>query len=142
MMITPRRDVLISLVSSALLTTISPRIYFYGPVTRSSCSSLMYDLLEFDSFRTDSSPPIHVHVKSEGGDYRPMINTIGLIRSEIKTPIWTFVDGVSIGPSSLLVVSGKKRFMTPTSTLGFGGMRGYGPDECIRKGFVDQVVIR
>jgi ATP-dependent protease ClpP protease subunit len=98
-------------------------IYFYGAITSESCNELNDVLLMLDNELTKfsinfniNSPPINLHIQSEGGDLLDTFYIIDLI-DNLKTPINTYVDGYVASAGSLISVMGKKRFMTSNSFI-------------------------
>ena len=98
-------------------------IYFYGPITSDSCKKLSDILLSFDkNYKIFSiifgvkTPPINLHIQSEGGSILNSFYIIDLI-NKLDTPIYTYIDGYVDSAGSLISVVGKKRFMTKNSVI-------------------------
>jgi ATP-dependent protease ClpP protease subunit len=98
-------------------------IYFYGPITSDSCKELSDILLSFDkNYKIFSiifgvkTPPINLHIQSEGGSILNSFYIIDLI-NKLDTPVYTYVDGYVDSAGSLISVVGKKRFMTKNSVI-------------------------
>ena len=98
-------------------------IYFYSPVTQDSCFELTKRLLDIDSTSQSFniqygmySPPINLHIQSEGGSLLHALYVTDLIRN-LKTPVHTYVDGFAASAATLLSVAGDKRFITKNSLM-------------------------
>lgn len=98
-------------------------LYFYGPVNQRSCFELKRQIKDMDiKLKTLStqykikSPPIHLHIQSQGGSLYHTIYIIDLIRS-LDTDVYTYVDGFAASAATLISVVGKKRFMTKNSLM-------------------------
>ena len=98
-------------------------IYFYGPVSQRSCFELKNKLNSLDAkssifhmqYKIDP-PPIHLHIQSQGGSLYHTLYIIDLIEN-MKTPVYTYVDGFAASAATLISVVGKKRFMTKNSLM-------------------------
>ena len=62
------------------------------------------------------SPPIHLHIQSQGGSLYHSLYIIDLIEN-MKTPVYTYVDGFAASAATLISVVGKKRYMTKNSLM-------------------------
>jgi len=98
-------------------------IYFYGPITSESCKELCDILILLDTnakiFSVNlgiESPPINLHIQSEGGSLMNTFYVADLINN-LDTPVYTYVDGYVASAGSLISVMGKKRFMTKNSFI-------------------------
>ena len=98
-------------------------IYFYGPITSESCRELAEVLINMDTsskiFKADfgiEPPPINLHIQSGGGSLMNAFYVIDLI-DNLKTPVYTYVDGYVASAGSLISVMGKKRYMTDNSFI-------------------------
>jgi ATP-dependent Clp endopeptidase proteolytic subunit ClpP len=98
-------------------------IYFYGPVSQRSCFELKNKLNSLDAkssifhmqYKIDP-PPIHLHIQSQGGSLYHTLYIIDLIEN-MKTPVYTYVDGFAASAATLISVVGKKRYMTKNSLM-------------------------
>lgn len=98
-------------------------IYFYGPVSQMSCFELKNKLNSLDAkssifhmqYKIDP-PPIHLHIQSQGGSLYHTLYIIDLIEN-MKTPVYTYVDGFAASAATLISVVGKKRYMTKNSLM-------------------------
>jgi len=98
-------------------------IYFYGPVSQRSCFELKNKLNNLDAKSTIfhfqyniDPPPIHLHIQSQGGSLYHTLYIIDLIEN-MKTPVYTYVDGFAASAATLISVVGKKRYMTKNSLM-------------------------
>ena len=98
-------------------------IYFYGPVSQRSCFELKNKLNSLDTKSTIfhlqykiDPPPIHLHIQSQGGSLYHTLYIIDLIEN-MKTPVYTYVDGFAASAATLISVVGKKRYMTKNSLM-------------------------
>lgn len=105
------------------LGKMSNEIYFYGSVSQQSCLELRNQLHEMDlRMKMYSieygvpSPPIKLHIQSEGGSLYHSLYIIDLIQN-IQTPVHTYVDGFAASAATLFSVVGEKRYMTKNSLM-------------------------
>ena len=61
-------------------------------------------------------PPIHLHIQSQGGSLYHTLYIMDLIEN-MKTPVYTYVDGFAASAATLISVVGKKRYMTKNSLM-------------------------
>ena len=108
---------------SGLIQDISNNIYFYAPLNQRSCFELKNKLNElelqsniFSSQYESNPPPIHLHIQSEGGSLYHTLYIIDLIQN-LKTPVYTYIDGFAASAATLISVVGDKRFMTKNSLM-------------------------
>tara|TARA_Y100000991_G_C21966347_1_gene347050 strand:+ start:306 stop:1073 length:768 start_codon:yes stop_codon:yes gene_type:complete len=119
---------------ATFINTINNNIYFYSPITKSSCFELEKNILNLNhksimlKNEYDKDPePINLHIQSSGGSLLHSIYIIDLIQS-IETPVYTYIDGFAASAATLISVVGKKRYMTKNSLMLIhqlsGGMNG------------------
>ena len=112
-----------------LISTFDNNIYFYSPITKTSCFKLEKQLLLInqENLLEGSNNPINLHIQSNGGSLFNSIYIIDLIKN-LETPVYTYVDGFAASAATLISVVGKKRFMTTNSLMLIhqlsGGMNG------------------
>lgn len=112
-----------------LISTIDNNIYFYSPITKTSCFKLEKELLLLnqENLLEGINNPINLHIQSNGGSLFNSIYIIDLIKN-LETPVYTYVDGFAASAATLISVVGKKRFMTTNSLMLIhqlsGGMNG------------------
>jgi ATP-dependent protease ClpP protease subunit len=112
-----------------LINTIDNNIYFYSPITKTSCFKLEKELLFINqkNLLEGSNNPINLHIQSNGGNLFNSIYIIDLIKN-LETPVYTYIDGFAASAATLISVVGKKRFMTSNSLMLIhqlsGGMNG------------------
>ena len=106
-----------------IIQDVNNEIYFYGPVSQRSCFELKNKLNDLDTkssifhlqYNIDP-PPIHLHIQSQGGSLYHTLYIIDLIEN-MKTPVYTYVDGFAASAATLISVVGKKRYMTKNSLM-------------------------
>ena len=98
-------------------------IYFYAPVSQRSCFELKKLLTDMDvKLKTLAiqykipSPPIHLHIQTQGGSLYHTLYMIDLIQ-KLDSDVYTYVDGFAASAGTLMSVVGKKRFMTNHSLM-------------------------
>ncbi len=104
--------------------TIEPlTLHFYGAVSDESCMQLTMALNELDKkakhqkvIYPNLEPYISLHIQSGGGALMPTFFVCDTIKN-LDTPVFMYVDGFAASAASLMVVSGKKRFMTRNSAM-------------------------
>ena len=112
-----------------IISIIDNDIYFYSPITKSSCFKLEKGLLFINqkNLLEGSNNPINLHIQSNGGNLFNSIYIIDLIKN-LETPVYTYIDGFAASAATLISVVGKKRFMTTNSLMLIhqlsGGMNG------------------
>lgn len=106
-----------------LINTINNDIYFYSPITKSSCFELEKNLLNLNyksqmlKNKYDIDPgPINLHIQSNGGSLFHSIYIVDLIKN-IETPVYTYIDGFAASAATLISVVGKKRYMSENSLM-------------------------
>ena len=112
-----------NLNSITILEENNNNIYFYGPVNQQSSFQLK-KLLEKSNSQSQSlsiqynidPPPIHLHIQSEGGSLFHTLYIVDLIKN-LKTPVYTYIDGFAASAATLISTAGKKRFITKTSLM-------------------------
>ena len=99
------------------------KLYFYGPVNQRSCFELKRQINDMNiKLKTLSiqynidTPPIHLHIQSQGGSLYHSLYIIDLIRN-IDNDIYTYIDGFAASAATLMSVVGKKRYMTKSSLM-------------------------
>ena len=98
-------------------------IYFYGTVSESSTLQLKTKLEELDLHLQTiaihykiEAPPIHLHIQSYGGSLMHTFYIIDVIKN-LRTPVYTYIDGFAASAATLMSVCGKRRFMTESSVM-------------------------
>ena len=106
-----------------IIQDINNEIYFYGPVSQRSCFELKNKLNTLETKSTIfhlqyniDPPPIHLHIQSQGGSLYHTLYIMDLIEN-MKTPVYTYVDGFAASAATLISVVGKKRYMTKNSLM-------------------------
>lgn len=98
-------------------------LYFYGPVNQRSCFELKKQLNDMNvKLKTMSlqyhidTPPIHLHIQSQGGSLYHSLYIIDLIQN-LDSDVYTYIDGFAASAATLMSVVGKKRYMTKNSLM-------------------------
>lgn len=98
-------------------------IYFYGSLNQESSKALKDALIElisasilFENKFESKSPPIKLHIQSEGGSLLHSMYLVDIIKNS-PIPIHTYVEGFAASAATLISVSGHKRFMTENSLM-------------------------
>jgi ATP-dependent protease ClpP protease subunit len=98
-------------------------IYFYSSVTHESCFELSRRLIEIDKTSQEFileygvySPPINLHIQSEGGSLLHALYVTDVIKN-LKTPVHTYIDGFAASAATLISVVGDKRFISKNSLM-------------------------
>jgi ATP-dependent protease ClpP protease subunit len=98
-------------------------IYFYGPMTQRTCFELKTMLKDMEMKMITlghqyhvKTPPIHLHIQSQGGSLYHTLYIVDLIQS-LNVPVHTYVDGFAASAATLISVVGEKRYMTKNSLM-------------------------
>ena len=97
-------------------------VYFYADVDKDRCLALIKKIREVDaelrnerdSRETDAIVPIWLHIQSDGGDLMAAFALADQLR-QIKTPIYSVIEGVAASAATILAMSCTKRFILPSS---------------------------
>jgi len=114
------------------VSTIGNHIYFYTDVSISSALQLNKTIKELsteiisnktfdddiyeDSDTKTSYNPIYLHINSLGGCFFSCLSIVDTIRT-CKVPIYTIGEGQIASAASIILLAGKKRFMTLNSYI-------------------------
>lgn len=102
----------------------SNKIYFYTDISKDTVLSLIRHIDEVSkqlkliqyTFNLPFSPPIELHICSDGGDVFPSIAVVDkIINSDI--PVHTYCEGIVGSAATLISCSGHKRFITKGSCM-------------------------
>lgn len=103
--------------------TLDNTIYFNDYVTMETISYLNQNLRRIDKELASASvkydipqPPIHLRIQSYGGDLLGAFGAIDCM-NQIKSDVWTYIDGSAASAGTLLSVVGKKRFIGKNSYM-------------------------
>ena len=103
--------------------TSNNKVYLYGGLSQQSSKALKDALNEvieqsllFESKFKTKSPPIHLHIQSEGGSLLHTLYIVDIIKHS-PVPIYTHVDGFAASAATLLSVVGHKRYMSENSLM-------------------------
>jgi ATP-dependent Clp endopeptidase proteolytic subunit ClpP len=100
------------------------KIYFYEEVTKDSILNLNKQIDSFSksmknlqfTYDLAEPPPIELHICSEGGDALSCMAAVDKITAS-RVPIHTYIEGYAASAATLISVAGKKRFITPSSSM-------------------------
>ncbi len=103
---------------STALRIVENKIFFYDDVTNESILELNRVLMEVDiklqntrNILGDSfDPTIHLRVKTDGGDLHAVLATVDIMNN-LKSKIFTYIDGSVASAGSMITLAGDKRFM-------------------------------
>ena len=105
------------------INIIDNKIYFYSEVNEESSImleskliNLNNDILKIKKKYNYDNGPIKLHIQSMGGSLFHTLYLIDLIKN-LNTPVHTYVDGFAASAATLLVVAGKRKFMTKNSLM-------------------------
>lgn len=100
-------------------------IYFYSDITDDKILDLidivtkLEDELLLTHIKTGIALehlPIHLHISSGGGDAYAGLNGYNYL-SNLKVPLYTYVEGFVASAGTFLAIAGKKRYMQKYATL-------------------------
>lgn len=101
------------------IRTVENNVFFYADVESSSCCELNRILREVDCrlhqaqtvLKAESfTPTIHLRINSNGGDVFAGLSTVDTIRN-IKSKVYTYVEGAAASAATLISVAGARRFI-------------------------------
>jgi ATP-dependent protease ClpP protease subunit len=100
------------------------KIFFYDEISNETILDLNRILLEVDIklqntknvLGDEFTPIIHLHIKTDGGDIFSAISTLDMIPN-LKSKVYTYVDGCVASAGTLISVVGTKRFMGKNAYL-------------------------
>lgn len=104
--------------STSGIRVVENKIFFYGDVDESSALELNRLLVENDLkaqntkniLGDDYDPVVHLHVNTYGGGIFAAFSTVDTIR-QMKSKVYTYVDGSVASAGTLIVAAGSKRFV-------------------------------
>ena len=95
-------------------------IFFFGGVDDDNMQNLHHLLIDMDNENKKkpytSPEPIHLHIKSYGGDVIPALSLVDTI-TNLQTPVYTHIDGYAASAATLISIVGKKRYMNRNSLM-------------------------
>lgn len=111
-------------VSSGLIRVVDNKIFFYEDITDNSILELNRLLVEVDNklqstkiiIGEEFDPIIHLHLKTYGGEIFAALTTVDLIPN-LKSKVYTYVDGAVASAGTLISIVGAKRFMGKHASL-------------------------
>jgi ATP-dependent protease ClpP protease subunit len=107
------------ITSAGSIKSVDNSIFFYCDIHTQSCAELNRLLREVDSKlqqakmimnEEDFIPTIHLRINSYGGDLFAGISTVDTIR-ELKSRVYTYVEGAAASAATIISIAGKKRFI-------------------------------
>jgi ATP-dependent protease ClpP protease subunit len=112
-----------SIYDTTFVQTTNNNIYFFGSLDKESSKALkdaLYEVINnsllFENQFKVKSPPINLHIQSEGGSLLHSMYLVDIIKNS-PIPIHTYIDGFAASAATLISVSGHKRFMTENSLM-------------------------
>lgn len=113
-----------SLISNNdIVTTYNNNIYLYGDITQSTCFLLRNYLTTIETennnnneFNDIEPPNINLHIQSNGGTLMHAIYLMDYIHN-MRTPVYTYIDGHAASAATIISIAGKKRYMTENSLM-------------------------
>ena len=125
---------------SEKISVLGNHIYFYTEVTKKTALELIKNIKELannimtleihngkDSLYDDDKityNPIYLHINSGGGCLFSCMSIIDTIK-KCKVPVYTIGEGQIASAASIMLLSGKKRFMTENSFILIHELRTY-----------------
>lgn len=104
--------------------SVENHLYFYSEVDVERCQILMKTLREQERIlqtekitrNIDFNIPIWLHLHSNGGDLFAAFAVADSIQ-QLKTPVYTVVEGFVASAATFIAMAGKKRYMLPNSII-------------------------
>lgn len=98
-------------------------IYFNDDITNESMTALNRELRSLDdkmavfsiTYRMEP-PPIYLYITSNGGDIHAVMSAVDCI-SQLRSPVYTVVDGFVASAGTILSVAGHKRYILPNAYM-------------------------
>jgi ATP-dependent protease ClpP protease subunit len=113
------------LISNSSIKVLDNTINFYSDISSLACAELNRILRELDTRmqhakitmnEPDFDPTIHLRIHSYGGDVLAALASVDTIRN-LKTKVYTYVEGAAASAATLISISGKKRFIGKNSFM-------------------------
>lgn len=113
------------LLPSGSIKLLDNTIHFYADISSSTCSELNRLLRELDTRMqhakitmndSEFNPTIHLRIHSYGGDVLAGLASVDTIRN-MKTKVYTYVEGAAASAATLISIAGKKRFIGKNSFM-------------------------
>ena len=100
------------------------KIYFYTDISKDTILTLNKQIdnvakqmkISQITYNLSATPPVEIHICSDGGDVFAAMAAVDKIANN-DVPIYTFIEGVAASATTLLSVSGHKRFITKNSCM-------------------------
>jgi len=100
------------------IRVVENKIFFYGEIDEQSCLELNRILVELDiKLQTlkcvlgdDYNPIIHLHINTPGGEIHGAFSTVDTMLN-LKSPVYTYADGLVASAGTLMSAVGNKRFV-------------------------------
>lgn len=102
----------------ANIRVVENKVFFYGDIDESSILDLNKILHEIDlklqntknALGDEFTPVCHLHLSTLGGEVLPALSVVDTMRN-MKSDVYTYVDGQVASAGTLISTAGKKRFM-------------------------------
>lgn len=113
------------LLPSGSIKVLDNTIHFYAEISGSTCSELNRLLRELDTRMqhakitmndSEFDPTIHLRIHSYGGDVLAGLASVDTIRN-LKTKVYTYVEGAAASAATLISIAGKKRYVGKNSFM-------------------------
>jgi ATP-dependent Clp protease protease subunit len=106
------------------IKSIENKIFFYADIDSTSAVELNKMLIETDiklqntknTLGDDYTPVCHLHLSSNGGEIFSAFAIVDTIR-QMKSKVYTYVDGAAASAATLILLAGEKRYMGKYSHL-------------------------
>jgi len=103
---------------STAMRVVENKIFFYDDVTNESILELNKVLIEMDIKLQNTrnilgdcfDPTIHLRVKTDGGDLHAVLSTVDIMNN-LKSKVFTYIDGSVASAGSMITLTGDRRFM-------------------------------
>ena len=116
-------DILGQLGSGKLdINKMGNKIYFYEDIDKETIIALIKEIqvltyeLQLQASKYGFEPHIDLHIYSPGGDAFMGLSIYDFIKQN-PVPIYTYIDGNIASAATFMFLAGKKRFMSPNSTV-------------------------
>lgn len=99
-------------------------VFFYSDVSEQSALELNHIFIELDNklqamkslFNDGNTPRINLHINSYGGSIFAALAIIDAIRN-LRSDVYTYIDGSAASAATLISVAGAKRFIGKNSMM-------------------------
>ena len=118
------QQIIISTEGSGPSSPVGNKIYLYYDIDRNTILSVSKQIDEITRqlklfqllYGIKECPAIELHISSDGGEISPALNLVDKIRSN-PIPINTYSEGMCASAATLILVAGKRRYITQNSHI-------------------------